>query len=151
MMRVVMKILFEDDWRYLTEPIAVETQYKSIRVVLATYELGDEPVLSVKCGLLKRMPANPNLSRHIHAMNPKMYFGRLQLHWGEDATHAVTFEHFLATDRIPPLDKPGLWTVVDTVQYVVERSHNLKDRLHPEFGGTPFADENDGLLVVACE
>jgi hypothetical protein len=151
MMRGVMKILFEEDWRQLDDiPEVAETQWKSIRVVLGVYELVDQPVLSIKCGLLKQMPQHPDLSRHVHSMNPKMFFGRLQLHWGADDTNAITCEHFMGTDCMPMFDAPSVQTVINTVQYMVERSEHLQGKLRAEFGGRPFEDELDGLTVVAC-
>lgn len=132
-------------------PEIAEAASDSIRVVLGAYEVGDMPVLSVKCGLLKEIPSHPDLPQHIHGLNPKMFFGRLQLHWGEDGTYAVTCEHFLSTQRLPNNDVPGIQTLVDTVQLVTERSAYLAPGLRSEFGGRPFDDPNDGMMVVACE
>jgi len=147
----IMGVLFEENWGYLMgmQDIAEATS-DSVRVVLTAQQAGGVSLLSVKCGLLKQIPTHPDLSEHIHSMNPKMFFGRFQLHSGADGTSAVTCEHYLSTQRMPYNDVNGIQTLADTVQIVVERCAYVCPGLRSEFGGRPFDAPNDGVVVVAC-
>ena len=111
---------------------------------------GRFPQLHIKCGVLKEIPAHPDLLPAVNQLNGNTIFGRLQLHTGRDGDRAITAEHFLMMHHFDgPSMSTGLQLALDTLSFVRNQcAGKAAHELRPAFGGRPFSDENDGAVIV---